>query len=228
MPKQAAVIGMGRFGASLARELFQMGYDVLAIDKDEQVTQDLTDHLTYVVKANATSEAVLRELGLSNFDLAVVAIGTDIQASIMTTLLLKTLEVKEVIARANNMLHAQTLERIGADKVLFPENEAGIRLAHTLFNPDIQEYLEVTPNFGLSKVRPPEHAIGHTLEEVGLAGTRDRYGVSVIAIRRGREPILLPAKDEEIMKGDILFVAGNDELLDRLRKRDFSSDNGAR
>lgn len=218
MPKQAAVIGMGRFGASLARELYQMGYDVLAIDKDEQVTQDLTDQLTYVVRSNATSESVLRELGLANYDLAVVAIGTDIQASIMTTLLLKTLGVKEVIARANNALHAQTLDRIGADKVLFPENEAGIRLAHTLFNPDVLEYLEMVPNFGLSKVRPPEHAIGRTLEEIGLAGTRDRYGVTVIAIQRGREPVLLPAKDEAVMKGDILFVAGSDELLDRLRR----------
>jgi trk system potassium uptake protein TrkA len=218
MPKQAAVIGMGRFGVSLARELYQMGYDVLAIDKDEQVTQDLTDQLTYVVRSNATSETVLRELGLANYDLAVVAIGTDIQASIMTTLLLKTLGVKEVIARANNALHAQTLDRIGADKVLFPENEAGIRLAHTLFNPNVLEYLEMVPNFGISKVRVPEHAIGRTLEEIGLAGTRDRYGVTVIAIRRGREPVLLPAKDEQVLKGDILFVTGSDELLDRLRR----------
>ena len=220
MAKQAAIIGMGRFGTSLAHELIQMGYDVLAIDNDEQVTQDLTGQLTYVVRANATSEAVLRELGVASFDLAVVAIGTDIQASILTTLLLKTMGVKEVVARANNPLHAQTLERVGADKVLFPEHEEGIRLAHTLFNPDVLEYLEITPNFGLSKVRPPEHVIGQTLEEAGLGGTRDRYGISVLAIRRGREPILFPAKDEEIKSGDILYVAGRDELLDRLRRGD--------
>ena len=228
MPKQAVVIGMGRFGASLARELFQMGYDVLAVDKEEQVTQDLTDQLTYVVRANATSESVLRELGVANFDLAVVAIGTDIQASILTTVLLKSLGVKEVIARANNPLHAQTLERVGADKVLFPEHEEGIRLAHTLFNPDVLEYVEITPDFGLSKFRPPEHAIGRTLEEVGLGGTRDRYGISVIAIRRGREPILLPSKDEQIREGDILLVIGKDELLDRVRKRDVSNQTSAK
>lgn len=228
MPKQAVVIGMGRFGASLARELFQMGYDVLAVDKDEQVTQDLTSHLTYVVRANATSESVLRELGVVGYDLAVVAIGTDIQASILTTVLLKSLGIKEIIARANNPLHAQTLERVGADKVLIPEHDQGIRLAHTLFNPDILEYVEITPDFGLSKFRPPEHAVGKTLEEVGLGGTRDRYGISVIAIRRGREPILLPAKDEQIQDGDILLVVGNDKLLDRIRRKDVSNQGGTK
>ena len=218
MSKQAAVIGMGRFGVSLSRELYQMGFDVLAIDKDEQVVRDLTGQLSYIVRADSTSEAVLRELGIANFDLAVVAIGTDIQANIMTTLLLKTLGVKEVIARSNNPLHGQTLERIGADKVVFPEQEAGLRLAHTLFNPDVQEYVAVTPNFGISKFKPPEHVIGQTLEEAGLGGTRDRYGIAVLAIRRGREPILFPAKDERIAPGDILFVAGKDELLDRVRR----------
>ena len=99
MPKQAAVIGLGRYGMSLAQELYQMGFDVLGIDKDEQVVQDLTGQLTYVVRADSTSESVLRELGVASFDVAVVAIGTDIQASIMTTLLLKTLNVKEVVAR---------------------------------------------------------------------------------------------------------------------------------
>ena len=218
MSKQAAVIGMGRFGVSLAHQLRELDFDVLAIDKDEQVVQDLTDQLSYVARADSTSETVLRELGIANYDLAVVAIGTDIQASIMTTLLLKTLDVKEVIARANNPLHGQTLERIGADKIIYPEQEAGVRLAHTLFNPDVMEYLTVVPNFGISKIRPPEHIIGQTLEEAGLGGTRDRYGIAVLAIRRGREPILFPAKDEEILSGDILFVAGKDELLDRVRR----------
>ena len=219
MTKQAAVIGMGRFGVSLAQELYQLDFDVLAIDKDEQVVQDLTGHLNYVVRADSTSESVLRELGIANYDLAVVAIGTDIQASIMTTLLLKTtLNVKEVIARSNNPLHGQTLERIGADKVIYPEQEAGSRLAHTLFNPDVLEYVAITPNFGISKFRPPESLVGQTLEEAGLGGTRDRYGLAVLAISRGREPILFPSKDEEIVRGDLLFVAGKDDLLDRVRR----------
>ena len=218
MPKQAAVVGLGRFGVSVAQEMYQMGFDVLGIDRDEQVVQDLTGQLTFVVRADATSETVLRELGLSHYDLGVVAIGTDIQASIMTTLLLKTVGVKEVVARSNNSLHGQTLERIGADKVIYPEQEAGVRLAHNLFNPDVMEYVAVVPNFGISKIRPPEHIIGQTLEEAGLGGTRDRYGIAVLAIRRGREPILFPAKDEAIAPGDILFVTGKDDLLDRVRR----------
>lgn len=219
MAKQAAVIGMGRFGVGLAQELYQIGFDVLALDKDEQVVQDLAGHLTYVVRADSTNEAVLRELGIANYDLAVVAIGTDIQANIMTTLLLKHLGVKEVVARSNNALHGQTLERIGADRVVYPEQDTGVRLAHSLFNPDVMEYLAVTPTFGISKVRPPEHAIGQTLEAAGLGGTRDRYGIAVLAISRGREPILFPAKDEVIAPGDFLFVAGRDDLLDRIRRR---------
>ncbi|MCL0044233.1 TrkA family potassium uptake protein [Dehalococcoidia bacterium] len=218
MAKRAAVIGMGRFGVSLAEELYQMGFDVLAIDKDEQVVQNLTGRLSYVVRADSTTEAVLRELGVDHFDLAVVAIGTDIEANTLTTLLLKTLGINEVVARSNNPLHAQMLERIGADKVINPEQEAGQRLAHILYNPDVQEYVSVTSDFGISKFRPPEHVIGKTLEEAGLGGTRDRYGIAVLAIRRGRDPILFPARDEKILQGDLLFVAGKDELLDKVRR----------
>ncbi len=220
MAKQAAVIGMGRFGVSLARELYQIGFDVLGIDSDEQVVQGLSGQLTYVVQADSTSETVLRELGISKYDLAVVAIGTDIQASIMTTLLLKTLGVKEVISRANNALHGQTLRRIGADRVVFPEHEAGIRLAHTLFSTDVMEYMSIVPSFGISKLAPPEHLIGQSLEEAGLGGPRYRHSITVLAIRRGREPILFPAKEEVITPGDILFVACRDDRLERIRRRE--------
>ncbi|MCH7706161.1 MAG: TrkA family potassium uptake protein [Chloroflexi bacterium] len=218
MAKQAVVIGLGRFGVSLAQELYKLGFDVLGIDRDEQVAQTQTEQLITVVRADSTSESALRELGIAGYDVAVVAIGTDIQSSILTTLLLKTLGVKEVIARANNPLHGESLERIGADKVLDPEREAGVRLAHRLFNPDVQEYIGVTSDVGISRFKPPEHLIGQTLEEAGLGGTRDRYGITVMAIRRGREPILFPAKDEQIQTGDILFVAGRDDLLDKVSR----------
>ncbi len=218
MAKQAVVIGMGRFGVSLARELYQIGWDVLGIDKSEQVVQELSGQLTSLVQADSTSETVLRELGISNYDLAVVSIGTDIQASIMTTLLLKTLGVKEVISRANNNLHGQTLRRIGADRIVFPEQETGVRLAHTLFDPNVVEYMSIVPSFGISKVAAPEHLIGQSLEEAGLGGLRYRQSITVLAIRRGREPILFPAKEEVITAGDILFVACRDDRLDRIRR----------
>ncbi len=218
MTKQAAVIGLGRFGVSLAQEMYHLGFDVLGIDNDAQVVQDLTGQLTVVVLGDSTSESVLRELGIASYDLAVVAIGSNIQASVVTTLLLKTLGVKEVIARSSNPLHEQALERIGADKVVNPEQDAGVRLAHTLFNPDVQDYLAIASSFGISRLRPAEHMIGLTLEEAGLGGTRDRYGIAVLAIRRAREPILFPARDEVIVQGDILFVAGKDDLLDKARR----------
>ncbi|MBI4202653.1 MAG: TrkA family potassium uptake protein [Chloroflexi bacterium] len=218
MAKQAVVIGLGRFGISLAQELYHLGFDVLGIDKSEQVVKDLEGQLTTVVQGDATSESVLRELGVANYDLAIISIGADIEASILSTLLAKNLGIPQVVARSNNPLHARTLERIGADKVINPEQDAGVRLAHALFNPDVQDYLSVTSSFGISRFRPPERLIGMTLEEAGLGGTRDRYGITVLAIRRGREPILLPAKDELIAKGDMLFVAGRDDLLDKVRR----------
>ena len=227
MAKKAVVIGLGRFGVSLAQELYKLGFNVLGIDRDEQAAQVQAEHLSTVVRADSTSESALRELGIGGYDVAVVAIGTDIQSSILTTLLLKTLGVKEVIARANNPLHGESLERIGADKVLDPEREAGVRLAHRLFNPDVQEYIGVTSDVGISSFKPPEHLIGRTLEEAGLGGTRDRYGITVMAIRRGREPILFPAKDEQIQAGDILFVAGTDDLLDKVSRGEPASSKKA-
>ena len=152
MARQAIVVGLGRFGISLAQELDTLGFDVLALDSSDHVIENLQGQLTYMIKGDSTSEAVLRDLGIANYDLGIVAIGSDIQANIMTPILLKTLGVKQVIARSNNTLHSQTLERVGADKVVNPEHDAGVRMAHTLFNPDVQDYLSVASKFGISRV----------------------------------------------------------------------------
>ena len=213
MKKQVVIAGLGRFGSSIAKELYQMGHDVLAIDPDEKRVQDMLGHVTYAVKADATNEAVLKELGVPNFDVAVVAIGSDIQASILVTVLLKDLGIPFIVTRAINELHGNAMERIGADKVVYPEHEMGVRLAHIGFEPDVLDYMEVAPNYGITKLRPPEQKVKRTLEEAGLAGARDKYGIAVLAIRRGREYFLVPAKDEEIRPGDILIVAGNSEQL---------------
>ena len=223
MARQAIVVGLGRFGISLAKELDTLGFDVLALDSSDHVIENLQGQLTYMVKGDSTSEAVLRDLGIANYNLGIVAIGTDIQANIMTTILLKTLGVKQVIARSNNTLHSQTLERVGADKVVNPEHDAGVRIAHTLFNPDVQDYLSIASKFGISRVKPPANVIGKTIEESGLGGTRDKYGVSVLAIRRGKDPIIFPAKDESIRENDVLFIAGRDDLLDRMRAEDLNN-----
>lgn len=204
----------------MARELYQTGHDVLAIDLEEGNIQELLGMVTYAVKADATSETVLTELGVSNFDVGVVGIGSDMQASILVTVLLKGIGVPFVIARAATELHGNTLERIGADRVIYPEQEMGRRLAHTEFNPGELDYMELAPNTGISKIRPLGSMVRHTLEEAGLSGPRDKYGVAVLAIRRGRDVLLAPAKDEEIKPGDVLVVAGKNEQLGKLH---FSS-----
>ena len=216
MKKQVVVIGLGKFGSNMAMELYQMGHDVLGIDLEEKNVQEMLGHATYAVRADATNEAVLKELGVSNFDVAVVAIGSDIQASILVTVILKDLDIPFIISRAINELHGSALERTGANKIIYPEQEMGRRLAHIGFDPGVLDYMEVTPNYGITKLRPPDQLIKHTLEESGLTGPRDKYHITVLGIRRGREYFLVPAKDEEIRQGDILVVAGNSEQIGKI------------
>ena len=217
MNKQMAVIGLGRFGSSVAQELYQMGHDVLGIDLAEENVQGMLGHVTYAVRADATNEALLRELGVNNFDVAIVAIGSDVQASILVTVLLKDLGIPYVVTRAINQLHANAMDRIGADKIVYPEEEMGRRLAHVGFEPGVLDYMEVAPNYGITKLRPPEQMVKRTLDQSGISRPRDKYGVAVLAVRRGRDYFLIPAKEEEVKPGDILIVAGSAEEVGKIQ-----------
>ena len=217
MKKQVCVIGLGRFGSTLAQELYQSGHDVLAIDVDEAKVQSQLGRATYSVRADATNESVLKELDVAEYDVCIVALGSEnIQSSILVSVLLKSLGVPFIIGRAANELHGATLERIGVDRVVFPEAESARRTAHVGFDTGVIDYMPIVPDFGISKLRPPEEMLGHTLEEVGLAGSADRHGISVLAIRRGRTSFLHPAKDEEIKAGDVLIVAATNEHLGKI------------
>ena len=216
MKKQVVVIGLGRFGSSVARALYNIGHDVLAIDQDEARVQSIMGQATYSLAGDATNETVLRELGIPDYDAAVVAIGSDIVPSIMASVLLKTMGVDYVVSRAHNELHGNTLERIGVDKVIHAESEMGVRLAHGLFNPNVHEYLEITPNFGISNMEVPSRFVNMTLKELGFSNPRDKYGLAVLAIRRGKDITLNPDTDDRLEPGDWLVLAGRDELLDRL------------
>ena len=220
--QQIVVIGLGRFGTSVAYTLYQMGHDILALEIDQARVQAAMGQVTYPVQGNATEEAVLRELGIPNFDMAVVAIGSNVEASIMSTVLLKSLGVPHIVARAKTQLHGQTLERVGADVVVHPEQETGEHVARGLFHPEVQDYMEVAPNFGISKVKASPQATNRTLKEAGLTGARDKYGLAVLAIRRGRDVILLPSEDERIQKEDILVLASKEEMLDKLHAEGVS------
>ena len=216
MKKQVAVIGLGRFGSSVANALYNLGHDVLTIDKDPSRAQSVMGRATHSIAGDATQESVLRELGINDYDVAIVSIGTDIVASIMTSVLLKTMGVPFIVSRASNALHGNTLERVGVDRVVHIESEIGVRLAHSLFKPNIQEYIEVTSNFGISKIRVPKRFVNMTLSELGFSNPKDNDGLAVLAINRGKDITLNPDIEDKIQDNDWLILSGTDELLDKL------------
>ena len=220
--QQIVVIGLGRFGSSVAYTLYQMGHDVLALESDQARMQAAMGHVTYPVQGDATEEAVLRELGIPNFDMAVVAIGSNLESSIMSTVLLKSMGVPHIVARAKTQLHGQTLERVGADVIVHPEQETGEHVARGLFHPEVQDFMEIAPNFGISKVKASPQTTNLTLKEAGLTGARDKYGLAVLAIRRGKDVILLPSEDERIQKEDTLVLASKEDMLDKLHAEGIS------
>ena len=217
MKSQVVVAGLGRFGTGVATTLYQTGHEILAIDQDERKVQDIIADVTHAAQADITNEAALRELGVPSFDIAIVGIGSDIQVSLLATVLLQRIGVPFVIARAENDLHGLTLSKIGANKVVYPNREAGERLAHSLALPDVVDYLQVTPSYGISKITPPAGTVGKTLEDADLSGVGDA-SLSVLLIQRGKAIILTPDRFERIETSDILIVAGNDQQLEELEE----------
>tara|TARA_B100001750_G_scaffold228943_1_gene223865 strand:- start:804 stop:1505 length:702 start_codon:yes stop_codon:yes gene_type:complete len=214
--RQVVVIGLGRFGSSVARSLYNLGHDVLAIDTDEDRVQSIMGQVTYPVTGNGTNETVLRELGIPDYDAAVVAVGTDLVASVMSCVLLKTMNLPYIVARAHDELHGNTLERIGVDKVIQAESEMGVRIGHALFNPNLQEYLQLAPNYGFSRLKVPKEWVGQTLKELGFSGPRGKQGLAVLAVKRAKDITLNPDNDERLRDGDILIMAGRDEQIESL------------
>lgn len=203
--KQFLVIGLGRFGSSVATALARSGHEVLAIDTNEEVAQKLNGIVTHVVIADTTDEDTLKALGVRNFDVAVVAIGSNIQANIFTTLLLKNLGVPFIVAKALNDLHGKMLEKIGADRVVYPEYDMGQRVAHNIVTSNVLEYIELSPNVGIVEISVPRSLVGKTLIEADL---RARFEVNVVAVKREDQVIVPPQPDAKIEKDDILVVVG--------------------
>ncbi|MFZ5648589.1 MAG: potassium channel family protein [Bacillota bacterium] len=210
--KQFAVMGLGRFGSSLARTLVKMGHEVLAIDSDEKKVEELADVVTHAVQADALEDFSLKSLGIRNFDVVVVAIGQDIQSNILVTLMLKELGVKKVVAKASTELHGKVLQKIGADIVVFPERDMGERVARWLVSKNIIDLINVSPDYSLVELTAPAEIVGKTLLESAL---RKKYGITLLAIRRGNDFIISPGAKQVIEQGDILIVIGsNDRLKD--------------
>ena len=213
MKSSILVIGLGRFGTAAARELEQLGHQVLAIDSSEATVNEIAPDVTHAVQLDASDEAALRSVGAGEFEYAIVAISSVTEASIFATMALKNLGVGHVIAKAATALHGTILERVGADRVVYPEREMGTRVAHSLAIPDVIDYLDVAPSFGIVKIHPPASLVGKSLKELDLPG---KLQVSPIALRRGSEVIFNPHRDTVLAKGDELILMGGDEHLERI------------
>lgn len=214
--KQFAVIGCGRFGSSVARTLYGLGYDVLAIDENEDVIQNISDSVTHAVQADATDEASIKSLGIRNFDVAVITIGSNIQSSILITLIVKELGVKYVVAKAQNELHAKVLYKIGADRVVFPERDMGVRVAHNLVSSNILDYIELAPDYSIVEIAALKDWEGKSLSELNM---RARYGINVMAIKHGAEINISPNALDMIRKDDVLVVIGHNDDVQKLEKK---------
>jgi trk system potassium uptake protein len=212
--QQVVVIGLGRFGSAVARELERLGHEVLAIDRSEQRVNDIAPDVTHALQLDAADEDALRSAGAAEFGTGVVAISSETEPSIFAVMVLKRLGVANVIAKAGSQLHGEILARVGADRVVFPERETGLRLAHSFNVPNVIDYLDVAPSFGIEKIRPPRAFVGKTLGELDL---KTRLGLTPVALRRGKQVFVNPTRDERIADGDELILIGRDDKLDQLR-----------
>ena len=214
MKKQTfAVIGLGRFGGSVCKTLADAGQEVLAIDKYESRVNDYKDIATQAVVADAQDEDVLRSLGIRNVDHVIVAIGEDIQASILVTLMVKEQGVKYVTAKAQNEYHAKVLEKLGVDRVVHPERDMGVRIGRSLTSKNMVDYLDLDANFKLAEIliTNPEF-VGKSLAEMDF---RDRYGLNVIALAHSRQEMVLPSAGDVLTENDSILVAGPTRAIDK-------------
>ncbi len=216
MKKEFAVIGLGRFGGSVARTLHEMGYEVMVIDRDPQRVQDYATLVTHAVEADSTDEGAMRALGIRNFDVVVVAIGEDIQSSILTTIILKELGVQKVVVKAQSDLHGKVLYKIGADKVVYPERDMGVRVVHQLISPNILDLIELADDYSVIELSAGNFFNGKTLSELDI---RAKFGCNVVAIKSGEKITIAPLATDRIYRGDILIVIGRNEDLQRLREK---------
>ena len=211
--KQYLVLGLGRFGESLAKSLHKMGHEVLAVDEDEELVEAIAPYVTQAVQIDATDEGALHALGVRNFDAAIVSIGQNMRDSILVCVLLKELGVPYLIAKATDDLHAKVLRKVGVDRVVFPERDMGMRLAKSLLTPNVLELIDLSDDYQLVETILPQKWVGNTIIGVDV---RKRFGISILAIHRGGQFIVSPAPDFAFDAGDILLVLGKKDDIENL------------
>ncbi|AJA49202.1 Ktr system potassium uptake protein C [Clostridium pasteurianum DSM 525 = ATCC 6013] len=211
--KQYLVIGLGRFGKSIAITLSELGNDVLAVDSREDNVQYIAPYVTQAIQANATEEENLKALGVNNFDAAIIGIGVDIQSSVVVTLLLKEMGIKYILAKANTELHAKILYKIGADKVVFPEKDTAIRVAHSMASGNILDFIKLSSEYRIAEVLCPKEWWGKSLGELHV---RAKYGINIIGIKRGMEVNISLTSESRVFKDDIIVAIGGQKEIEKL------------
>ena len=211
--RQYIVVGLGRFGSAIAETLCEAGEEVMGVDMNMDLVEDMKDRVTHTVQMDAMDRDALEALGVSDFDVAFVTMGSDIRASGTITLMLKELGVKHVIAKAHDDFHGRMLEKLGADEVLFPERDMGRRIAHNLVSGNIIDYLELSPDYSMAEVRPMREWVGTPLKELAL---RSRAGLNIIVIKNGEDVNPMPQPETVIREGDVLLVVAREETLAKM------------
>ncbi|MCR6111285.1 TrkA family potassium uptake protein [Bacillus sp. A301a_S52] len=222
MKKQFAVIGLGRFGGSICKALSEQGMEVLAIDTNEDKVNEFASIATHAVVADTTEENTLKSLGIRNFDHVVVAIGDNIQSSILTTLMLVEQGVNHITVKAQNDYHEKVLSKIGAHKVVHPERDMGVRIAHNIVSKNVLDYLELSDEYSIVELEAGQIVNNRTL--IGL-DIRAKYGCNVMAIKRDEEINVSPSADEVLRQGDIIIVIGADKDISRMEKDLFDEED---
>ncbi|UJL47794.1 TrkA family potassium uptake protein [Virgibacillus sp. NKC19-16] len=215
MKQEFAVIGLGRFGGSICQELSREGMQVLAIDNDEEKVNEFKNIASHAVIADSTDEAALKEIGIKNIDHVIVAIGENIQASILTAVILTDLDIKRITVKAQNDYHEKILNKIGIDEVVHPERDMGKRIAHHIFSNNIMDYIELSDDHSIVEVKAGRKMAGKTLVDLDI---RANYGCNIVAIRQGEEINVSPRADEVLKDEDILIVIGADKDISRFEK----------
>lgn len=215
MKREFAVIGLGRFGGSICEELSVEGMKVLAIDCDEAKVNEFKDIATHAVIADSTDEKILKEIGINNVDHVIVAIGDDIQASILTTVILADMDVEKITVKAQSDYHEKILNKIGADHVVHPERDMGKKIAHSLISSNILDYLELSEDYSMVEVKSGRKMLGKSLIELDI---RAKFGCNVVAIKHDKEMNVSPRANYQIQADDVLIVIGADEDISKFEK----------
>ena len=213
--KSYVVIGLGRFGQTLARQLCMLGAEVLAMDTSNELVQQVAEHVTHAVVGDAQDKEVLRALGVRDFDCAIVAIGTDLAASVLTVMNLQELEVPNIICKAHDETHSRVLKQLGVDKVVIPEQENAVRLARSLNSHNVLDYIELSEDYGILELPAPRSWVGKTLKELDV---RAKLGVNIIAVESGKVTNVSPSADYRILEEDVMVVLGDNYSLEAVQK----------